>query len=247
MNNATSYARRYHWYSGNVTSFVDDPHTAVIGRNMGIIMNLSDFRAKGNREGIVSFLAEHPDVQKRELRHLSLPRRHEVTPSMVDPKRLGAILTLAYEKQYKEFTDALLQPGIGPRTLQSLALVSEVIYGKSHRFSDPARFAFAHGGKDGNPFPVPLKVYDESINLLRLAVNRARLGHSEKMRGLKVLTRIAECIEKERDPFADVNRVIAHERRESYKYGGMTVFGKANPLPRLVEGEQLSLFDAEEG
>ena len=196
MNPENRLARRYHWYGPGITSFVNDPHAAVIGENQGVITNLSDVRADNNREGILSFCALHPEKQMRELRHLSLERSHEVPSTAVNPKRLGALLALVYEKQYAKFTDALLHPGVGPRTLQALALVSEVMFGHPCRFDDPARFAFAHGGKDGHPFPVPLKVYDETISLLREAVNRARIGNSDKVRGLKTLSRMALLVEK---------------------------------------------------
>ena len=242
MNTATSYARRYHWHGARVTSFVDDPHTAVVGENKGIIMNLSDSRAQSNRDGIVSFLALHPDLQRKELRHLVLGRSHAVPPAMVDSKRLGAVLTLAYDHQYARFVDALLHPGIGPRTVQALALVSEVIYGGPRRFSDPARFSFAHGGKDGHPFPVPLKVYDENIMTLRNAVNRAKIGREEKLRGLKLLAAMSERIGNQREPFADVGRVIGRERRISGYYGGMTVAGPVAPSEHAADAEQLSLF-----
>lgn len=242
MNTATAYARRYHWHSANVVSFVDDPHTAVIGENRGVIMNLSDTQAAKNREGIVAFLGQHPEVQQRELRHLSFDRPHAVPPSLVHSKRLGAVLTLAYDRQYTDFTDALLHPGIGPRTVQALALISEVMYGQPSRFTDPARFTFAHGGKDGHPFPVPLAVYDENIRILRGAVERARIGRQEKLRGVKLLSAMAKRIEERRDPFADVERVIARERRISGRYGGMTVGGPV--AARVVETgvEQMSLF-----
>ena len=246
MNTATKTARRYHWHSATVKSFVDDPHTAIIGNNHGQIINLSDSRAEKNRTGIVEFLSRHPDVQHREMRRLVLDRDHEIRQKHVDSKRLGAVLTLAYEKQYKDFVDALLLPGVGPRTVQSLALVSEVIYGGPSRFDDPARFAFAHGGKDGHPFPVPLGVYDQSISVLRNAVNTAKIGRSDRLRGLQVLGRMSRFIEQRHDPFADVNKVMAHEWEHSHEYGGMTVFGRARPpaqAPAKPTVRQMSLFD----
>lgn len=243
MNPDIRRARRYHWHSAGVRSFVDDPHTAVIGENLGEIMNLSDTRAAENRKGIVEFLSQHPDIQLREMRHLSLDADHAVRPRHVDAKRLGAVMALAYEKQFREFTDALLLPGVGPRTMQSLALVSEVIFGAPNRFSDPARFAFAHGGKDGHPFPVPLRTYDESISTLRNAVNTARIDRSEKLRSLKVLHKMSLSIEKNCSPFADVDRVVEFERRQSYRYGGMTVKGPAHPLPPPPDAVQMNLFD----
>jgi len=246
MNTETSMARRYHWHSAGIRSFVDDPHTAIVGENVGEIVNLSDSRAKANRQGIVEFLSQHPDIQIREMRRLVMDRGHEIQPRHVDSKRLGAVMTLAYEKQFREFVDALLLPGVGPRTVQSLALVSEVIYGSPSRFSDPARFAFAHGGKDGHPFPVPLKIYDESIMMLRNAVNAAKLDNNDKLRGLKVLGAMARAIEENLDPFADVDKVIRHERRISYAYGGMTVKGPSKPPWQIKsDGQQLSLFDGQ--
>jgi hypothetical protein len=243
MNTAIKTARRYHWHSANVKSFVDDPHTAVIGANLGEIINLSDSRAEKNRTGIVEFLSQHPDVQHREMRRLIMDSGHAIQARHVDSKRLGAVLTLAYEKHYKNFVDALLLPGVGPRTVQSLALVSEVIYGGPSRFSDPARFAFAHGGKDGHPFPVPLKTYDESISILRKAVDKAKINHSDRLHGLKALSRMSQLIEQRHDPFADVDKVMKHEWEHSHEYGGMTVFGPVKPAKKNSTVEQMSLFD----
>ena len=243
MNTQTRMARRYHWHSATVRSFVDDPHAAIVGENVGEIINLSDSRADKNRSGIVEFLSTHPDKQRQELRRLFMEPGHEVLPRHVDSKRLGAVLALAYEKQFCEFVDALLLPGVGPRTVQSLALVSEVIYGGPSRFSDPARFAFAHGGKDGQPFPVPLSVYDQSIAVLRNAVNRAKINRSDKLTGLQALGRMARLIEQRCDPFADVNKVISYERAHSHEYGGMTVYGPAKKPKKPPEVQQLSLFD----
>lgn len=243
MNTETKRARRYHWHSATLKSFVDDPHSAVIGENIGEILNLSDSRAKDNRTGIVEFLSQHPDIQMKEMRHLTMDADHAIHPRHVDAKRLGAVMALAYEKQYRDFTDALLLPGVGPRTMQSLALVSEVIFGGPSRFSDPARFAFAHGGKDGHPFPVPLTVYDESISILKRAVDRAKIDCNDKLRGLSALHRIAASIEKNCDPFGDAEKIIAHERRHSYLYGGMTVAGPAKPPLKKTIVQQLSLFE----
>jgi hypothetical protein len=131
----------------------------------------------------------------------------------------------------------LLQ-GLGPRTLQSLALVSEVIHGTPSRFKDPARFSFAHGGKDGHPFPVPTKVYDETIGVLQTAIYKAKLGNSEKSEAIKRLTNIAQAAEKDFTPNANFDQVIAKERNDSWKYGGRTVFGKAKPPVQ----PQLKLF-----
>jgi hypothetical protein len=246
MNQETAKARRYHWHSASVRSFVSDPHTAIVGQNQGAIMNLSDSRAEKNRTGIVEFLCQHPDKQLKEIRHLVMGRNHQVTPAYVNSKRLGAVLAMAYEKQFKKFTDALMLKGVGPRTLQSLALVSEVIYGAPNRFQDPARFSFAHGGKDGAPFPVPLKVYDKSIQVLKDALRRAKIDRTDKMQSLEKLGLLTRAIGERFDPHADINKVINYEWKNSYKYGGRTVKSPVKP-PQDKKGkiEQLSLFDEE--
>ncbi|MCX7726607.1 MAG: DUF763 domain-containing protein, partial [Chitinispirillaceae bacterium] len=210
----------------SLSSFLDDPHTAIIGKNMGKIMNLSDSRALDNRKGIVEFLSQHPEKQMNEFRHIIMGKDHRITQRYVDAKRLGSIMALAYEKQYQNFVEILLLPGVGPRCVQSLALVSEIIYGAPCRFSDPARFAFAHGGKDGHPFPVPLKVYDECIETLRKAVNAAKIGINEKLHSIKALHRMALSIEKNQLFWADVDKISNYELKHSAAYGGMTIFDR---------------------
>ncbi len=243
MNPAAKTARRYHWHSPSVESFVSDPHTAIEGEQQGVIINLSDARAASARQSIASFIREHPDRQRREMRHLSMPLRHDVRPIDVDSKRLGAIMALAYERQFTEFTDALLIPGLGPRTMQALALVSEVVYGSPSRFQDPARFSFAHGGKDGSPFPVPLAVYDDSIQILKKSVERARIGYTDKKESLKKLTLFARTIEQRFTPDSDVEAVIRKERRESHQFNGRSVSGVSAPSAADVnKSQQLALF-----
>jgi hypothetical protein len=239
MNEESGMARRYHWHSAAVRSFVSDPHTGVIGENVGSIINLSDSRADKARNNIVDFSHLSPDKQLQEFRHLIMARPHDIKPEHVNSKRLGAVMALAHEKQFSHFTDFLMQEGVGPRTIQSLALVSEVIYGAPSRFDDPARFAFAHGGKDGVPFPVPLKTYDESITILKSAVGKARMGQRDRLDSFNKLHKITMSIEKNCDPFADVSKIIVHENRNSFRYGGRTVKGFAKPP---LDGEQLSLF-----
>jgi hypothetical protein len=142
----------------------------------------------------------------------------------VNAKRLGAVLALAHERELRDFASFLLLEQLGPRTLQSLALIAEVVHGAPTRFADPARFAFAHGGKDGHPFPVPLETYDDTIGVLRRALDGARVGHSEKLHGMKRLDALARAVEAGRDPYADVDETIAHERSISRSLGGRTVF-----------------------
>lgn len=135
----------------------------------------------------------------------------------------------------------LLLEGVGPRTVQSLTLVSEVIYGTPSRFTDPARFSFAHGGKDGHPFPVPLKVYDETINTLKVSVEKARIGETDRQKAIQQLSRLAMKVEETFEPKNFLDDVIQRERDESYHHGGMTVMGKAKP-PKRKPNQQLDLF-----
>ncbi|WP_158996241.1 DUF763 domain-containing protein [Mucilaginibacter sp. L196] len=238
MSDASSTARRYHWHSDSLTSFVDDPHTSIYGKNTGLILNMADKQADSSRKGIMQIASEKPEYMLKEINKLVLPSHHDVKAKDVDLKRLGAVLWLAHEKNPADFEDLLLLQGLGPRTLQSLVLVSEVIHGTPSRFKDPARFSFAHGGKDGHPFPVPTKVYDETIATLQNAVYKAKLGQSETTEAIKRLTRVAQDAEKGFSPNANFDKVIEEERKNSYKYGGRTVTGWVKPP---VE-KQLKLF-----
>jgi hypothetical protein len=155
------------------------------------------------------------------------------------------VLALAHERDLRDFSELLLVEQLGSRTLQSLALVAEVVHGAPTRFDDPARFSFAHGGKDGHPFPVPLAVYDESIGVLRRALDAASLGHTEKLDGFRRLDAFTRAIERGRTPDADVEAVVAHERRISPSLGGRTVFdGRPREEARSKPASgQLSLFE----
>ena len=156
-------------------------------------------------------------------RNCIMPAHHEVRAEDVDLKRLGAVLVTAYESQPKDFESLLLTKNLGPRTLQSLTLVSEVIHGTPSRFRDPARFSFAHGGKDGHPFPVPLKIYDESIRILGDSIEKSKLGYKDKSECLKRLHKTALQIEKNCSPQADFDKTIAREKEHSIEWGGRTV------------------------
>ena len=189
MNPNERMARRYHWLSSSLRSFMEEPHTSVCGRNQGLILNLTDKLAAPTKEGIMELTKESPDKLMREV-SIILPNHHEVKAEDVNLKRLGAALILAHETNVSDMESLLLQEGVGPRTLQSLTLVSEVIHGTPSRFSDPARFSFAHGGKDGHPFPVPTSVYDETIEVFDKAIRQARLGEKDKSNALKNLSKI---------------------------------------------------------
>jgi hypothetical protein len=238
MSDSSSTARRYHWHSENLKSFVEEPHTGICGINQGEILNLTSNNAGKTRQSMMNITSESPIRMLSEIQKLVMPNHHDVKSKDVDLKRLGSILWLAQEKKPSDFEELLLLEGMGPRTLQSMALVSEVIYGTPSRFTDPARYSFAHGGKDGHPFPVPVNVYDETISVLRKAVEKAKIGNSDKQQAIKSLHQIASNAEKNFIPNLDFEKVIQKERTESWKYGGRTIFGKEKP-PR---DEQLKLF-----
>ncbi|RZJ35025.1 MAG: DUF763 domain-containing protein [Flavobacterium sp.] len=242
MNAESKMARRYHWHSKKVSSFVNEPHTFIYGQNQGNILNLTDSNAEASRNATLEISRENPDRILREMNRLVMPSHHDVRVEDVNLKRLGAMLWLTHERQPEDFESLLLLKGMGPRALQSLALVSEVIYGTPSRFEDPARFSFAHGGKDGHPFPVPTKIYDETISTLRKAIDRAKIGNTDKLQAIKKLSEIAANAEKGFAPNRNFNQVIAKERAESHLYGGRTVFGKAKPPGDKGQPGQLSLF-----
>ena len=224
MNEATRLARRYHWHSATVRDFTADPHTAIVGAHAGTIQNLVDGRAGPAQTALLAIAREDPAATIATVRRLEMPGRHDVRAGDVQARRLGAVLALAHERELHDFASFLLLEQLGPRTLQSLALIAEVVHGAPTRFDDPARFSFAHGGKDGHPFPVPLQVYDESIAVLRKALDAAKLGHSDKLDGMARLDAFTRGIERRRSPHADVDATIAHERAISPSLGGRTVF-----------------------
>jgi hypothetical protein len=241
MREGDAMARRYHWHSQHVQSFVEEPHTAICGFNQGQILNLTAAEARNTRRGMLNITQEKPELMMQEIQHLVMPNHHDVRSKDLDLKRLGAALWLAHDTQPKDFEDLLLLQGVGPRTVQSLALVSEVIHGTPSRFKDPARFSFAHGGKDGHPFPVPTKTYDEVISTLQNAVHKAKIGLADKSQALKKLHEIAAKAEKDFVPTDKLQELIQKEMDESWKYGGKTIFGDAKP-PKRSKGVQLRLF-----
>ena len=247
MREDSATARRYHWHSSAFSSFVEEPHTGICGINQGEILNMVA-KAIPAQKGILQIAAENPDRMMNEVQQLLMPYHHDVRSKDVDLRKLGSMLWLAHDAELKNFEELLLLEGLGPRTLQSLALVSEVVHGTPSRFRDPARFSFAHGGKDGHPFPVPTKVYDETINTLRTAVDKAKLGQTEKQQAIKALTLISQRAEKDFLPQDNIEQFIENERKNSWKYGGKTVFGDsvkpedARDEKRRKKGVQLRLF-----
>src|SRR3954464_247921 len=234
MRAHTATARRYHWLSESVKSFVEEPHAAIEGQPLGAIVNLTDRRAAPSRDAQVA-LSQDPDRIVRELRnpHLQMPAHHEVRPTDVFLRRVHATLAAAAENGPKDFADLLLQPGVGARTVEALAAVAEIVHGAPCRFADPARFSLAHGGKDGHPFPVPLSVYDRTISVLKQAVSAARLGRTEKIEAIRRLDDQARRIES-RATGPDLEVLIETERERSPSFGGRDVSGPAR-------GRQLAL------
>jgi uncharacterized protein len=242
MNDVSGMARRYHWHSATVRDFVKEPHTAIVGEDQGVIMNLVDSQAAPAQKALLSIAREQPEKALQEARKLALPRHHDVQAADVDLNRLGAVLALAYEREFRDFASLLLLEKLGPRTLQSLALVAEVVHGVPTRFSDPARFSFAHGGKDGHPFPVPLKTYDESIAVLRRSLDSAKLGDPDKMDGFKRLDAFVRTIETRAKAVADFPASVAHERAISRSIGGRTVFDDHRSSKPRPQSGQMQLF-----
>jgi hypothetical protein len=248
MNADRRQARRYHWLSEGLDSFVNSPHSAIEGHSQGEILNLADWRAEKSRLGQLDLLASlGPDRIVREaaalaraaepvpepaeqpmLPHLIMPAHHDVRESDVNMKRLHGNLAAAADRGPREFEDLLLVPGVGARTVRALAMVAEVVHGAPCRFSDPARFSIAHGGKDRHPFPVPLKIYDETIKVMKSAVQKGRLGREEELQALRRLDDQSRQMERYVTG-PDLKEIIAGEFRQSPGFGGRSVFGWEGP------------------
>lgn len=246
MNDRIGEARRYHWQSEGLAGFFESPHAAIEGRNVGAIVNLADARAQRSRAAELELVRQGPDhtisilrryrhsgnlalslfpeteILPEPLPHLQLPHHHEVRASDVMLKRLHGTLAAAADLGPKDFADLLLTPGIGARTIEALAFVAEVVHGAPSRFRDPARFSLAHGGKDGHPFPVPIKVYDQTIRLLKAALSRAKLGSTESLAAIKRLDTQARSLES-RARGQGFGAFIASERAKVPSMGGRTV------------------------
>ena len=224
MNAGQREARRYHWLSDGLKGYFDSPHAGIEGRNVGLIVNLADARAERSRraglalanagpERTIAVLKQQrdsvtldlfpelessqaePDSSQAPLPHLVLPHHHEVRATDVTLRRLHATLAAAAERGPRDFADLLLTPGVGARTVAALAFVAEIVHGAPSRFCDPARFAFALGGKDGHPFPVPLAVYDQTLRVLKRAIGRARLGSRETLAAIRRIDAQARALE----------------------------------------------------
>ncbi len=244
MNGDRRQARRYHWLSEGLRSFVEEPHAAIDGIEQGVIVNLTDRRAEPSRRRQLDILDElGPDgIEQRVTRfeqrqeeqstpllpHLVMPAHHDVRPKDIVARRLHGTLRAAAASGPRDFAELLLVPGVGARTVRALAQVAEVVHGTPYRFSDPARFSVAHGGKDRHPFPVPLKVYDRTINVLKSAVRQARLGHSDELAAIRRPDEQCRRLEQLAGG-PSVEALFADERARSHEYGGWSVFGQEPP------------------
>ncbi len=190
MNEHTRYARRYHWLSDGLESFVCEPHKAVCCDSKGTALNLVAKESLEAQSVITLLSCEHPDKKVKELKKLKeidLPPRHNVSINDIHPERLYKIFISTYERHPEDFKTLLGLKGVGAKTLRALSLIAELLYGVKASWEDPVRYSFAHGGKDGHPYPVNRKVYDESIEFLRSAVKKAGIGNLEKVKALKRL------------------------------------------------------------
>src|SRR3954464_7022663 len=191
MSDATRMARRYHWLSSHVESLVNEPHEAVCCDSRGETLNLVAEENDPLRRGSVALAREAPDVALEAISQvpsLTMPRRHALLPEIdVANPYLEKILVKTYERAPEDYETLLGIPGVGPKTLRALSLASELIHGTPATLRDPARFAFAHGGKDGTPFPVDRRTYDKTIEILNKAINRASVDRSEKVEAFQRL------------------------------------------------------------
>jgi hypothetical protein len=190
LNTSNHWARRYHWLSDNLTSFVEEPHSAIASDYKTETLNLVAKESNDTRIVSTQLAGEKPEKVLREYKkilELNLPKRELVEVGDIRPENLKKILLSTYEQQPRDFELLLSTRGVGPRTIRALALISELIYGAPASREDPVKFSFAHGGKDGTPYPVDKKTYDKSIEVLKFAVEKAKIGDREKIESLKRL------------------------------------------------------------
>jgi hypothetical protein len=229
LNDKLGMARRYHWHSENIRNFTIEPHSAIVGIPRGEIMNLVAASAVPAQNALLQIVQNDPESTLSEIRRLDMPEHHDIRSENVDLKRLGAVLAVAYSRELHDFAELLLLEGLGPRTLQSLALIAEVVHGTPSRFRDPARFSFAHGGKDRHPFPVPLKTYDASIDFLRRTLDTAKMGDTERRDGMRRLNQFVKSVEERYEPEAELAATVTHEEAISPSLHGRCVF---DDIPR---------------
>ena len=243
MNKNTRRARRYHWHSPTVKSFVETPHTGIVGEKGQPVLNLTDSKADMLRTNMVGLTKEKPSEVLGHYKDIVMPNRHDVREQDVNMTRLGSVLNMAYNSDIENFEDLVMMKGVGPRTLKSLAMVSEVVHGDASRFEDPARFSFAIGGKDGRPHPIDTKAMDETIDMLQTSVDKSKLGDKDKSRAIKHLHRA--CVENEKgaSPISFLEDLIEYEWDHAEKNGGKTFMGDVKKgVTRTIMNTQNALL-----
>ena len=225
MNTNTRRARRYHWHSPSVRSFVDTPHTGIVGKKGKPVLNLTDSKADMLRTNMVGLTKEKPADVLDTYKGITMPNRHDVREEDVNMTRLGSVLNMAYNRDIDNFEDLVMMKGVGPRTLKSLAMVSEVVHGDASRFEDPARFSFAIGGKDGRPHPIDTKAMDETIEMLQTSVDKSKLGDKDKSKAIKRLHRACVDNEKGASPISFLEDLMDFEWNHAENNGGKTFMG----------------------
>jgi len=190
MNPATRYARRYHWLGAGVCDFVCEPHQAICCDTRGQVLNMVAHESRGSRAAVAALAREEPArviAEAEQIATLELPRRHHIAAGDLNTRHLHKILLKTYEQAPVDFEHVLGTPGVGPKTVRALSLMAELIYGEEPSFKDPARFSFAHGGKDGHPYPVDCSTYDCTIDYLKKGLWAAKVSRSEKLKAMERL------------------------------------------------------------
>ena len=193
MNKTNGYARRYHWLGEMVENFVEEPHSAICCDQRGQVLNLVAPESRQARSAIAHVAAqEHPEGVVKDLhrlKSLTLPHRHHVALEDIHPENIARTLVKTYDQKPDSFENLLAMPGVGPKTVRALSLVAELVYGAPSSIRDPALYSFAHGGKDGYPYPVDRQTYDSTIEYLSQAVRRAKMGSRDRLESLRRLHR----------------------------------------------------------
>jgi hypothetical protein len=241
MNKTNRRARRYHWHSPTVQSFGSSPHTGIAGLENQSILNLVDPSAETLQQNMIKLTNEKPTEIIKAMKSAEMPNRHDVRKEDINTARLASVLDLAYNREIEKFEDLVDMHGVGPRTLKALAMASEVIHGDATRFEDPARFAFAVGGKDGRPHPIDTKSFDETVTMLQDTIDKSKMGDKDKSDGLKRLHKAAVSGETKGVPLDFINDLIDNEWRHAEDNGGKTFMGK------VVKGLTRKVMDTQNG
>ena len=241
LNKSTRRARRYHWHSPTVRSFIEAPHTGIVGMEDQSVLNLVDPSAQELQQNMVALTKENTKELAELIKHCEMPNRHDVRKEDINTARLASVLDLAYNRDIEKFEDLVDLHGVGPKTLKALAMASEVVHGDATRFDDPARFSFAVGGKDGRPHPIDEKSFDETVEMLQNSVDMAKLGDKDKSAALKRLHRLAVKGETKGIPMDFVSELIENEWKDAEKNGGKTFMGT------VVKGLTRKIMDTQNG